>query len=446
MLLERTVEKIRSRIREEHRAEVEPVSTVERRLRLVLPADLVSWCLGEGYAEIRKLAPLKGFRPGKAPMSMVRRVFRDTVAADVGETLVKETVSEAVRKNRIRILSIPRIEAAELAEGEEFAFTATFEVIPEVEPKDYKGIPVSREAVRVGDEEVEAAVARLRESMGGYHPVEGQGAGEGHLVEATVDATAAGEALESGKTVSVVLGGGFPYGKEFEDRLAGSSPGDAREFEVAFPADFGDPRLAGRTVAFRAKVEAVREKRLPELDDEFAKGFPEVSGLADLREKLRQRLQKEGEERSRLAAAEELRRALLERNPFAVPSTLVDRQIAAMIEDTANRLASQGVDLKKVHMDFDKMKERFAPNAEQSVRFSLLLAAVAEAEGLDVSHGEVKAEVETIAKAANLEAAKLWELYERDEDRYESLRNRLLERKTVDFLLSHAKTTEVKPG
>lgn len=424
---------------------VEQLSGVEKRIRVEVPADEVARRIEEGYAEVRKIAPIRGFRKGKAPMSMVKRAFRDSVEADVAEHLVKETLAEAVRANHLRVLSLPKIDGGALAEGEEFVFTATVEVLPDIEPRDYKGLQVTRETAEVRDEDVEAAIFRLRESFARYHSVEDRGAAGSDLVEFGFRALSGGETVEERDTATAVLGTGAPFGKAFDEGLTGMRAGEERTIEADFPPDFPDGRYAGRKVSFAVKVHSVREKRLPELDDDFANNFTEVSGMEDLRVKMRQRLVDEAKERTRLSLEEQVRKGLLERNVFEVPRTLVDRQVLSMVQDAANRMAAQGVDLKKLNMDFEKMRERFAPNAERSVRASLLLSAIAEREGLDVPFSEIEEEWKGMAAAAGMEYEKVRELYG-DEERMDELRGSLLARKAMAFLLENAEVKEEVTG
>ena len=424
---------------------VEAVSGVEKRIRVEVPPDEVAKRIEEGYAEVRKMVPLRGFRKGKAPMSMVKRLFKDHVEGEVAEHLVKESIAEAVKENNLRVLSMPRIDGAKIAEGQEFAFTATFEVVPEVTPADYKGLPAVKEKVEIKEEQVDAALENLRESFASYHGVEGRGAAEGDLVEVTFSSTAGGEAIETGQPASLILGGGVPFGKDFESALSGAAPGDRRTVEVEYPEDAPNRKYAGKKVSFDAVVNGVREKRLPELNEDFVKNFSDIKSMEELRSKLAERLKAEAEERSRNRAEEEIKKGLTERNAFEVPRSLVDRQVLSMIEDTANRLASQGVDLKKVNMDFEKMKERFAPNAERTVRVSLLLESIAKQEAIDVQFSEIESEMKDMAAAARMSYEKMRELYG-DEDRMDALRNRLLEKKVIAFLMENAKVTEEVPA
>jgi trigger factor len=376
---------------------------------------------------------------------MVRRVYKESVETDVAEDLVRNSLSEAVKENRLRILSLPKIDAAKLTEGEDFVFTATVEIVPEVTPEGYRGIPIAKEETVVRDEDVDTAIDRLRESFAQFHAVEGRGAGRSDLVEFGFTATSEEETVEKSDSSSIVLEGGVPFGKEFESHLSGVRPGEEKTFEVRFEPDFPNRKYAGKQVVFEVKVNGVREKKLPEMDDEFAKGFGDIAGLSDLREKIRARLVQEAEEAARRGMEEQIQQGLLEKNAFDVPKTLVDRQIVSMIEDTANRLVSQGIDLKKVSLDFEKMKERFAPNAERAVRLSLLLSAIAEKEGIDVPYSEIEAELKEMAARSGMEYEKIREMYG-DEERMDNLRNRLLDKKVMAFLLESAVAKEEVAG
>lgn len=418
---------------------------MEKRIRVEVPADEVSQRVEAGYAKVRKVAPLRGFRKGKAPMAMVRRVFKESVETDVAEDLVRNSLSEAVKENSLKILSLPKIDGAKLTEGEEFVFTATVEVVPEVTPEGYRGIPIAKEEAVVRDEDVDTAIDRLRESFAQFHAVEGRGAGGSDLVEFGFTATSEGKTVEKSDSSSIVIEGGVPFGKEFESHLSGVRPGEEKTFEVRFEPDFPNRKYAGKQVVFEVKVNGVREKKLPEMDDEFAKGFGDIDGLSDLREKIRVRLVQEAKEAARGGMEEQIRQGLLEKNSFEVPKTLVDREIVSMIEDTASRLVSQGIDLKKVSLDFEKMKERFAPNAERSVRLSLLLAVIAEKEGIDVPYSEIEAEMKEMAARSGIEYEKIREMYG-DEERMDNLRNRLLDKKVMAYLLASAVAKEEVAG
>lgn len=423
---------------------VDAVSGVERKITVEIPAEEVDRRIEKEFAEIRRMVPLRGFRKGKAPMDMVRRMFRASVEAEVSEHLAKESLAEVIREKEMKVLSVPGMDDAKVVPGQDFVFTATVEVVPDIDPVGYKGIPVAREKVTVTDGDVSSAMERLRESFARFEPVEGRGAAESDLVEFGFTASAGGEKLDGNESTGVVLSGDGPFGEEFGRRMLGVEPGATRSFKISYPADFRDPKYAGKTVAFDVRVSGVREKKLPEMDDAFAKQFGDVAGVEELRAKVRERLVAEGEERSRRRMEEELRRGLAERNPFDLPETLVRRQAAAILGDTFRRMASQGIDLKKLDMNVDKMSGRIRGNAERMVRVGLLVDAIARKENIDVPFSEIEAEMKAIAAEEGVEYAKIRETYA-DEERMDALRDRLIERKVIGFLLENAEVKEVEP-
>lgn len=427
------------------KASVEALSGVKKQIRVEIPAEEVDRRMEEGFAELRRVVPIRGFRRGKAPLSMVKRLFREAVEQDVAEGLVKDSLALAVRENNLRIVSPPEVEPPKIAAGRDFSFTATVEVVPEVEPRDYKGLPAVREKVDVAEAEVDAVLESLREEAAQFHPVEGRGAAAPDLAEISYTASVGGETIESVSQEAVLLGTGRPFGREFEEKLAGASPGEEREFEIAFPADAPKTKYAGKTVSFRVAVQALREKRLPPLDDEFAKGFEGVLDLSGLRSRVRERLLSAREKEAKTRLENEIREALLSGNAFEVPRVMVDKQVAAMIEEMTGRMALQGIDLKKVHLDFEKMRERFAPAAEKAVRAALLFEAIARKEGIEVPYSEMEAEMRRMAEAIGVSFEEVRERYG-DEERLDALRDRLLEKKVMEFLVSHAAVREEQGG
>ncbi len=423
---------------------VDAVSGVEKKIRVEIPAEEVSRRIEEEFVELRKMVPLKGFRKGKAPMDMVKRLFRDSVKSEVSERLVKESLSDAIKEKDLKVLSMGEVDGGKLVEGEDFVFSATVEVVPDVEARDYKGIPVFRETVNVTDDDVAKAIERLRTPYARFLPEEGRKAQIGDLVEFGFTATAGEETVDSNDSVSIVLANGIPFGTEFEEKMLGVGAGDARSFEITFPPVHPVRKYAGKAVAFEVNVTGVRERKLPDLDDAFAKQFGDVEGLDDLRVKMRERLVAEAEQRARRAAEELLRAGLAERNVFDVPATLVKRQTVAMIRDTIERMGSQGVDLKKMKLDVDKMSERLAPSAERTVRVGLLIGAIAQQENLDVPFSEIDAEMKRMAETAGMELEKIRETYG-SEEQLDALRDRLLEAKVMNFLLENADVKEGVP-
>jgi trigger factor len=421
---------------------IDAVSGVERKITVEIPAEDVAKRIEEQYAEIRREVPLKGFRKGKAPIEMVRRFFKESVEADLSERIVKESLSDVVKEKDIKVLSLGEVDRGKVVTGEDFRFSVTVEVVPEVEAKDYKGLPLTRGKASVTDEDVAAAIERLRTPYARFQPEEGRKAERGDLAEFAFKAvTDGGVTVDENEKVSIVLSNGIPFGKEFEDAMLGVGAGDERSFRIVFPATHPVPKYAGKTVDFEVKVSTVRERRLPALDDEFAKQFGASGGVEDLKVRMREKLVAEAESKIRHGMEEEVRRRLADRNPVDVPPTLVKRQTMAMIGSTIEHMESSGVNLKKTKLDFDEMSERLKFSAERSVRVGLLIDAIARQEGLDVPYSEIEGEMKQISEREGTAFEEVREKYS-SEEKMDSIRDRLLERKVMNFLIENAEVKD----
>jgi trigger factor len=420
---------------------IDAVSSVEKKITVEIPAEEVDKRIEEQFAEIRREVPLKGFRRGKAPIEMVRRLFRESVEKDLSDRIVRETLADVVKEKDIKILSLGKVDAGKVSSGEGFTFSVDVEVVPEVEAKDYKGIPVRMGKEKVKDEDVEAAIERLRTPFARFQPEEGRKAQRGDLAEFSFSAVSDGETVDENEKTSIVLINGIPFGQEFEDNMMGVGAGDERSFRIAYPATYPHSKYAGKTVDFKVKVFTVRERRLPALDDEFARQFGAPGGLEDLRARMREKLEREAESKSRHSAEEEIRRKLAERNPIEVPPTLVKRQTMAMIGSTIEHMESSGVNLKKARLDFDEMHERLKFSAEHNVRVGLLIEAISRQENFDVPYSEIEAEMKGIAETEGRPFEEIREKYS-SEEKMDSLRDRLMERKVMNFLLENAEVKE----
>jgi trigger factor len=413
----------------------------ERKITIEIPAEDVDKRIEEQFAEIRRDVPMKGFRKGKAPMEMVKRFFRESVEADLSERIVKESLSDVVKEKDMKVLSLGGVDAGKVAAGQDFKFSVTVEVVPEVEAKDYKGIEITRAKTTVTDADVVSAIDRLRTPYARFQPEEGRKAERGDLAEFSFKAVdSEGETVDENEKTSIVLINGIPFGQEFESNMMGVGAGDERAFEIDFPVDHPVAKYAGKKVKFDIKLLTVRERKLPVLDDAFAKQFG-AENVEDLRTRMRQKLEAEAESKTRTMVEEQIRRKLYERNSFDVPPTLVKRQTMAMIGNTIQQMESSGVNLKKTKLDFDEMSERLKGSGEMMVRVGLLIDAVPRQESLDVPYSEIEAEMKANAEKEGVDFEAYKESHS-SEEMLDSIRDRLLERKVMNFLMDNAEVKE----
>lgn len=393
--------------------QVEKLSPVETKVTVEIDAEDVSKEIDRAYVSLGRRVKLRGFRPGKAPRSVLERNFKDQVETDVVEKLVNKSFGEIARDQKLEAVAAPRVQFGEggVAADRPFSYTARVEVKPAITPKDYKGLSVARQVVDVTDATVEAEIERLRQSFAEMQPVEGRDVaelGDWAVIdyEGKVDGTVFDGGASKGALVQVKDG---PFFTGEMAILAGRKVGETFETEQPFPADFRDQALAGKTAAFTITLDSLRTQKVPALDDAFAKevGIEGVETLEALRDRVRSDIQRrekrraEGEERGSLI------KAALERNEFEVPQALVERTIDAMVENTAQRLAQQGVDIRQMDLDLGRIRGDMREQAIRTVKGALLLEAIADAEKLEVGEEDVQAAIERHAAEMGVPASRL---------------------------------------
>jgi trigger factor len=423
--------------------QVETLSPVERKVTVEVDPERVSREFDRAYASLGRRVKLKGFRAGKVPRGVLERNFREQVEGEVLERLVSTTFDEAVREKDIDAVAPPHVDVAEpgLGLGRPLSYSARVEVKPRIEPKDYRGLPVQRRTPQVTEQTVDAELERLRQSMAQLVPVEGRfDARMGDWAVIDYEGTLDGQPFEGGKAEGAVVQvaeGSFFSGDIAA--LAGRRLGESVELDQAFPADFRDPKLRGRSARFQVTLKGLRSQQIPSLDDAFAKevGLEGIDTLAALRDRIRSDLEKRERKKAEAELHDALLKGALARNDFEVPPALVERTIDAMVESTAQRFARQGVDLRQMDLDAARLRADLREHALLQVKGALLLEAIAEAEKIEVSEEDVQAELARRAEELGVPVARL---QVRPEARA-GLRQRVREDKAVALLASHANYT-----
>jgi trigger factor len=425
---------------------VESLNSIKKKINFEIPAQQVSVEVDKAYAEIRKHAAIKGFRKGKVPMGLIEKHYGDKMADDVLKSLVNETYFKAITDHGLNPVSYPVIESDPLKPGEAFKYSATVEVFPEVEVKDYLGLEVSKEQLVNDDAAVAARLKEMQESLSQLAPApEGHAAALGDFVTFDFKGTLDGVPFEGGEAedFQLELGSGrFIPG--FEEQLVGMSAGSNGTVKVSFPEGYGNETLAGKPAEFAVSIKEIKVKNLPELNDDFAKEFgEEFETLDELKAKLAE-LQKEQEER-RIdnELRERLIKSLIEKNELEVPEVLVDRQVTMMLENSKQRLASQRLSLEMMGLTDEGYKVQFRDTARDQVKGSLLLDAVAEKESLEINDEDIAEQVKVIAAGTKQDPAKVANLYQTNARAKENLIAQMREDKAVQFLLERAKVVEL---
>lgn len=425
---------------------VESLSKIKKKINFEIPAERVASEIDKVYEEIRKRANIKGFRKGKAPRSYVEKHYGAMMEEDVLKNLVNDTYFKTLHDEKIYPVAHPVIESDELKKGEPFKYSATVEVYPEIEVKDYVGLAVEKELFVPDAAVVEARLQEMRENMAQLQPAdEGHPASQGDFVTLDFTGYVGGEPFEHGAAEDYVLelgSGRFIPG--FEEQIVGMKSGDEGEIKVTFPENYGSKELAGKEATFRIKIKEIKIKELPQLDDEFAKEFGEFESLDQLRAKLVEIHEKQETERIESDLRERVVKALIDKNDFEIPEAMVEKQLQIMLDGTRKRLAAQKLSLEMMGLDEGSYRTRFRATAETQVKGALLLDALAGQEKVAVEEADVDARLREIAAQHNQNFESLQQFYAQNENARENLKAQLKEDKVIKFLLDQAKVTEVE--
>jgi trigger factor len=428
------------------KAEIENLSEVKRKLKVVVPSDEVTQEVERAYRDLGKRAKVKGFRPGKVPRSILEMYYGKQVEQEVSESLVRRSLGEVLKEKDLDPVNLSWPEPMpQPVVGEDYQYSVELEVTPEFAVEDYKGLAVQAPEVAVSDEEVEARVEEIRQNNAILKPpAEERGAKEGDFMVLDYQAYFAGEAVEGGKSEGfyVEVGSG-KFNDEFERNLTGLKPGAEARFPVSLPNDFANPLLAGKVVDFQVKVHEIKEKVVPDLDDEFAQALGgNFQIVADLRQAVREDIINNRERERQALLENQVMDQLLARHQFEVPPTLLNQEQDSLLREQWERLAQYGVNPSQ--MDPTKMVEALKPMAERRVRSKLVLERVAAQEGLTVDDPEVEATVARIAVRSGKEVTEVRKFYQ-EHDLMGSLRRQLRDEKTMKFILDQA-SVETAPA
>lgn len=414
----------------------ETTDSTKREIQIEIPADEVGRTTESLIQKYQKLARLPGFRRGHVPPSIIRQRFSEDIKSEVVETLVPRYFREEAARQGLIPVSQPRVSDLHIQEGEPLRFKASFEVMPEIKVEGYKELRAQKPEISVSDEEVEQTLNSLREQHATFTPVEGRPLQDGDFAQVSLD----GQPKEGeGKPVHMdeilVEIGGKNTMQEFNDNLRGASAGEEKTFDVTYPKDYSDQRLAGLTFSYRVKIHSIKQKSLPELNDDFAKELgPEFTGIEDIKKRIREGTEADKKHRAEHEAKDKLLAELVKRNDFAVPESLVEHQIDIRLERGLRALAAQGMraeDMKK--MDLSRLRAGQRDQAVQEVKASVLLDKVADTEKIEVSDQEVDHEIEALAQQSKQTPEAIRARLTRD-GALDRIKSRIRNEKTLNFL------------
>ena len=416
---------------------VETTQGLERRLTITVPAEKVEKEITGRLAQLAKTRRIDGFRPGKAPLAIIKKMFGESVAADTADSLIQRHFIEAVVAQKLSPAGAPTVQPSEVAAGKDFVFTATFEVYPEIEVQNLDAIKVEKPVASVQDADLDKMITTLRKQHANWVEVAEVAAPE---LRANLDFTGSidGVEFEGGKAegFTLVLGAGRMI-PGFEEGLYGKKAGEAFDIEVTFPEDYHAENLKGKAAKFAIKLNKIEKQELPELTAEFVKRFGIEDGNVDaLRAEVRKNMERELSQALKNTVKEQVLQGLVDNNEITVPKAAIEQEIDALRQQAMQRFGgAQGKNAPALPA------ELFQEQAERRVRIGLLLGEVIRANAIKAEDDRVKSIIESMATAYE-DPSEVVDYYFKNEHLLNNIRNLAVEEQAVDLIMSKAQVTE----
>src|SRR5437016_1738986 len=423
------------------KAELIDVSECKKNLDIEIPQEVVDQEITQIAQDLARRARVPGFRPGKTPIGVVKTRFREEIVSEMMKNLMPKYVGDAIEQRKLDIVQAPRFESVDYAPGQPLRFKAVLEVYPDLNITNYVGVPVQQVSTNVEESEIDTSLKKLQEDMAELVPVEeDRPIKEGDFAEISFNGTIEGSEeppVTAQKAVAEI--GGRTTLKEFSENLLGARVNEEKTFTVNYRPDYPEPKLAGRTVEYAVKIEAIKQKEILEIGDEFAQRFGDYKTLEAFRSKIRGDLEKHKLENAQERMREKLLEWLEDNNQFELPESLVERQLQIRVQRLIRDLSRQGINPQRLDVDWGKIREDQSQQAIRDVKGSLILEHISDKENITVSDEELEAEIDRISAETNKAREKVREVLSRDSG-LERLRGQIRNKKTLDLLQEKAQS------
>lgn len=413
------------------------------KLTINVSAEELEKALDSAYKKQKGQISVPGFRKGKVPRAMIEKMYGAGVFyEDAANILMQQTYPAAIDESGVDIVSRPTVDVVQIEKGKEFIYTAEVAVRPEVTLGKYMGVTVTKIDTTVTDEEVDAELENQRNKNARTVTVTDRPVAEGDTAVIDFEGFVDGVAFEGGKGENHPLEiGSHTFIDTFEEQLVGKNTGDEVEVNVTFPEKYQAEDLAGKPATFKVKINEIKAKELPELDDEFAQDAAGVDTLAEYKEELKKNLTEKKETEAKKTKEDEAIKKIIDKSKMDIPEAMINTQCETMVEEFAQRIAQSGLTMEQYlqfsGMTVDQLKEQVRPEALTRIQSSLVLEQIAKDENIEVTDADVDAEVEKMAKAYGMEPDKLKE-YMGDAEK-ESMKKDIAITKAVDLIMDNIK-------
>ncbi|HBO84682.1 MAG: trigger factor [Deltaproteobacteria bacterium GWC2_42_11] len=419
---------------------IEDLSAVKKKVVVEIPPENVQKEVESAYKNLQKTASIPGFRKGKIPRDILEKYYGDHVKDDVTSKLIDDSYPSIIKEHKISVTSRPEIsDISNIQASESFKYTAVVEVKPEIKVEGYKDIKIKKEEASATDKEIDDAMNLLKERHATFKDIEGDAAAkEGNLAVIDFTGSIDGNPIKNGmaSNYSLVIGSGALL-KEFEEGILGMKKDEERDINVNFPEDYANKELAGKLAAFRITLKGLKEKVLPDLNDDFAKDV-DCETVEQLREKMKEDLKRHKESSENERARDEIIKELINRNTFEVPKSLVEHYNNYLIGHAVERFKKGMIDSGEVGLSAAQLKEKYAKMAEELVRRDIIIDAISRSENLTVLDSEIDSKVKEIAERRKESFSSMRERMEK-EGEITYIKESLLEEKVFNLILSGTK-------
>jgi trigger factor len=427
---------------------VEDINTVKKTLHIEIPEADVVRELDKAYKEIQKRAKIRGFRPGKVPRSVVVRLFKKDVHADVTSKLIQSSFMDALKETDLKIVGTPQLDPPELKDSGSYRYDATVEISPDIGDIDYSGLSLKRTNYKVSEEEIESQLKLLQKNLAKHEKIEeSRPAREGDFVIIDFEGFHNGQPFnETAKTENFTLQiGKGPIIKEFDDQLIGMQPGDNREFTVNFPSDYFNAKLANHEIVFRVTLHEIREEVLPDIDDVFAKKVGQYESLDDLKKVITENLEQGYAKRVDQELHEQIFNELIARTDFEVPDAMVDMELEGIINEAERSFSYRNMTFEDAGLSRDSIADKYRDTALKQVKRHLILSRIAEQENLSIADDELEAALNEMAANFNQPVEQIKGYYDQNKDKLDVFKHTLLEKKAIKIIIDSSRIEDGEP-
>ncbi len=427
---------------------VENLSSVKKILHIEVPGDKVATELDNAYNSLKKNAKIKGFRPGKAPRSVLERLYKKNVNADVSSRLIQESLVDALKETDLKVLGSPQIDPPELKGQDPYKYKATVEVNPEIEDIDFKGLELKRTLYQITDEEIDIQLKMLQKNLIYHKDIEeDRPVRKGDFVLIDYEGFRDGKPFgETQKTENFMVKiGDSQILKDFDEKLIGMKPHDTREVTVKFPEDYSNQKLANLVINFQVTLKTLREEVVPEINDDLAKQLGKYETLDELQDSIKNNLEEGYNKRKEQELNEQIFQALIARKDFEVPDVLIESELSAIIEELERSFAYHQKSMEDAGFTRDALSEKYRDTAEKQVKRYLLLNKLIEQENFTLSDSDLEEGFNEMAGVFNQPVEEIKQYYDQNADKLEYFKHSLLEKQVIKLIINNSQIEDVAP-